>query len=185
MPNRIRPDALVDTPIIFDACCLINLGVSAFLLAILQSLGRPLIVASYVAKQELRRLSLQPLIDAGQLLLTDVASDAEKLDWLTYAATYDLEEGEAITGAIARSRGWMIATDEGKAIEAFKHTIPDGVVLTTPDLVHHWANTTAPSASTLRQVLDDIQTKGNYYPGKRHSLHAWWKSNSPFRPFQP
>jgi hypothetical protein len=182
VPDRIHLDTLPDTPIIFDACCLINLHAASALLAMLQTVGKPAIVATYVAERELRRLPLQTLFADGHLTQTDVTNEAEKMDWVTYALTYDLEDGEAITGAIARSRGWMIATDEGKAIKAFKETIPEVVIITTPDLVRHWADTTLPSPASLRQALDDIQVKGNYYPGKHHPLHRWWRAISPFRP---
>ena len=58
--------------------------------------------------------------------------------------------------AIAESRGWVVATDDRKAIRVAEK---GGLtVISCPQLVKTWVDATRPDTALVVQVLTDIQT---------------------------
>jgi predicted nucleic acid-binding protein len=81
-------------------------------------------------------------------------------------------DGEAACFAIAKSRGWLLATDERPTEKLAKQ---HGVsIITTPELVKHWADKTRASENDLAKVLWNIQTYAHYFPRKTLPMHSWW-----------
>jgi hypothetical protein len=153
----------------------INLYESGNIEAILAATAQRIAVASVVAEQELGGRDLQPLVARGDLTIVGTETDAEYISFVNFAA--QLDDGEALTGAIARHRHWAIATDERKARNVFAREIRDVELLSTPELIKHWADTAGPLASSVRDALTNIRTRARYEPGKRHALYSWWQSH--------
>jgi hypothetical protein len=73
--------------------------------------------------------------------------------------------------AIARCRGWQLATDDRKAIRlAGEAGVP---VLTTPAAVKMWVDRLGPSASEVGTALSAIRDRARFLPGGR-PLCDWW-----------
>jgi predicted nucleic acid-binding protein len=115
-------------------------------------------------------IDLDPLIKAGLLHECNLEGEAETDLFVQMAVK--LDDGEAACFAIAKSRGWVLATDERPTERLAKQ---HGVsIITTPELVKHWADRTKASEEVVAQVLRNIQTYAHYFPRKTLPLHSWW-----------
>lgn len=115
-------------------------------------------------------IELQSLIDGGAVHSCDPAEGAELELYVDFAT--QIHDGEAMALAIAKLRGWTVATDDRKAIRlAGEHSIS---VLTTPDVMKHWADSTDAAPEELRQALHRIEHLATFSPSSRHHLYKWW-----------
>lgn len=174
--------------LILDACCIINLYASGVMDAILRSITTSIAVAAYVRDKEAltvacespgntasqrETIDLQPLITGG--LLRVVAPETEEeLSTLVHFAVH-LDDGEAITGSIAFHRNWSIGSDDGKALRFFGQHAPHIQLITTPELIKHWADTAHPSSDVIRTALRNVRTRARYEPHRTHMLYDWWQ----------
>ena len=170
---------------IVDSCCVINLYAAGNLLSLLPPLGRRLYVPERVlgesmyvrqpdpadpAKLVQRAVDLAPVIEAGLLHRCDLEGEAELNLFVQLATT--LDDGEAACLAIAKNRGWTLATDDRKGRrEAAGLDVP---VVTTPELVNAWADATSADDATVSRVLQYIQDYARFAPHKTMPLHQWW-----------
>jgi hypothetical protein len=175
--------------LILDACCVINLYASAQMGAILRALPCTVVVADYVCEQEAlmvragpegsglpaEAIDLCPLIDEGVL---EVASlqDAEAATFVTLAAAFG-DDGEAATAALAVHRRWALATDDRGAINVLRRQAPQIHVVSTPEIIQHWAEAIAVSPALLRAVLANVRARARYAPHAQHPLHSWWQAH--------
>lgn len=175
--------------IILDACCAINLYQSGKMGEILRSLHASITITTHVYEEEVlgiqdtfeegviqmdEKIDLQPFIDCGLLALTSLESEVEEIAFVNFAAT--LDDGEAITGAIALARNWAIATDDRKAINFLMRTVPAVPIVSTLELLQHWVETTCPSREIVQTALRNIRTRARYEPGQNHPLYIWWQA---------
>jgi predicted nucleic acid-binding protein len=115
-------------------------------------------------------IDLTPLIDASVLFTCDVQGQAEMDDFVRLATT--LDDGEAMCLAVAKNRGWLLGTDDRKAIRL---AIQLGVTpVTTPELVKHWADRNRATDEELAAALQNIQSFARFVPRRNSSLYAWW-----------
>jgi hypothetical protein len=82
--------------------------------------------------------------------------------------------------AIAESRGWVVATDDRRAI-GIAARVPLSVI-STPELVRAWADATRPDPALLATVLTDIQTLARFVPQPTMPEAAWWSNQIPPTP---
>jgi hypothetical protein len=141
---------------------------------ILQAIPGYVALAIFVLDEEILRSNIQPLVEQGLIRTVSLESEAEENAFVNFAV--DLDDGEAVTGAIAMHRHWGIATDDRKARRVFARTHPHVQLLSTPELIKHWADTHNPPLDVVREVLQNIQTQASYKPPAAHALHAWWQS---------
>jgi predicted nucleic acid-binding protein len=165
--------AFLHDGIILDACCLINLCETGRMSDILASLRIPVFVADYVKDTEVLRCDLQPFIDHGLLSVASPETEIEELTYVNFAVS--LDDGEAITGALALHRGWAIGTDERKARKVFAVAAPHLQLLSTPELIKYWVDVINPSLKELRDALRDVGDRARYQPDVQHPLYKWWQ----------
>ena len=131
---------------IIDACCLINLYATDRPAEILQSCSRTFYISTQVAGETLSIRQPDPLdpanaiavpldlsfeIASGQIQQCSLSGTVEQAAYINFAT--ELDDGEASCLAIARSRGWTVATDDRKAIRIAQE---NGIaIVTTPELV--------------------------------------------------
>jgi predicted nucleic acid-binding protein len=175
--------------VIMDACCLINLCAAGELVSLLTSLrweiyvSRHVLAEAYYILQEdpedesqlvPARIDLQPAIEGGSLRTCDVAAGEEMNLFVRLAAT--LDDGEAACLAIAKSRSWVLATDDRKAIRLAGEL---GVgTITTPELIKRWADATQAREVEVAAVLTKIQILARFVPRRGSPLYDWWKELS-------
>jgi hypothetical protein len=172
--------------VILDACCLLNLYASRHFLAILQVLPMRFVVAEAASKESLfvyqggqgpdahtrEAVDLAPAFSVGLLTLVNIETEAEGLDFLAFAA--ELDDGEAMSCAIAKHRGYAIATDDRKASSVIQRVAPHIQLVTTTSLVRQWAETAELEPPRLREVLTDIRQRGRFFPPAGDPLRPWW-----------
>jgi hypothetical protein len=170
--------------LLLDACSLINLYATRRIAAILGSHpGRFGVVdtvrreAGYVFRggdgpdaTEREPIDLGPLEKMG--LITTLAADSED-ETLTYIdLTLEMDDGEAMTGAIAVHGGFTVVTDDRKALRVLSER---GVTCeTTLDLIKGWAERTNVPRNELRMALLNVRQRARYVPHRTHHLRAWW-----------
>lgn len=176
--------------IILDACVLMNLYASGQMESVLAAISETFTVAIYVMKFEAlsvyktskydapnnrEPVQIQSLIDKGLLLVVDLESDAEKISFISFSAQR-LDDGEAITMAIARHRNWAVATDDRRAKRIINSYYDHIQIVSTPELIKHWIECEKPAQDLVSQVISNIETRANYLVGKKHPLYEWWQT---------
>jgi hypothetical protein len=178
--------------IVLDACCLINLAAADALDNWLGELGLRWMLPEAVLAEALclRRgaehaadddpsstpnpacepILLDPHIAQGLLTVVRPETDTELAAYVAFAS--ELDDGEAMALAVARCRGWQLATDDRKAIRLAAEA---GVaVLTTPAVVKRWVEEQSPSAAAIGAAMIAIRDRARFLPGGRDPLCDWW-----------
>jgi predicted nucleic acid-binding protein len=180
-------DDLELAPIVLDASCLLNLYASGKLGEIAETLTEPLVVSDYVLHQEAlfvrhkesdvdeeerKPVDLNPLVSAGLIKVISIDNEEEQNIFIDLAT--ELDDGEAITIALAECRRCKVATDDRKALRVISvRSLVHSV--STLDLVKRWADTRKVSKDEIKAVLVRIWTDASYYPGEQHPLYNWWR----------
>lgn len=169
-------------PQVVDACILINLLASDEIARILEATGRQSLICSKVQAESIylrtndptspkEKVDLEPLIKSGLLVVCDVEGDQEAELYVDYASV--LDDGEAMSLAIAVSRNYVLATDERKARRLFLEAVGDPERLTsTSALLRQWGEDE--TSINLKQTLLKIETRARYQPPVADSNHQWW-----------
>lgn len=119
------------------------------------------------------RVCLGPLIEAGVLGRPDLENDAEKAAYVDLAA--DLEDGEAMTLAIAHERGLAAATDDRKARRIAAERYGNSLVLVrTTEILYAWVQAANVDDVTLRAVRRRIEAIARFRPANDDPLRDWW-----------
>ena len=126
----------------------------------------PFLIVDAVREKE--PVSLDPLLADGTLAVVAPETEAEFQTLIDLSLA--LDDGEAMTCAIALHRGYRVVTDEKKTVRLMGNQIP---IIGTLDLIRTWADEVTAPASLLREVLAAIADRG-YIPGPDHPHRAWW-----------
>jgi hypothetical protein len=175
--------------VILDACCAINLYASRQMSSILGALPVRFAIANYVYEEEILEvysgpedkvtqtkelIKLHPFVESRLLTVASLHSENENIDFTNFA--YDaLDNGEAMTGAIAKHRNWCIGTDDNTAISFFKRETPQLQIVTTMELVRAWVERANPSSNIIASSIKNIRQRARYKPGPKHPLYEWWR----------
>lgn len=169
---------------LLDACAVVNLYATHRMDQILEVVDGSFAVVDVVEREaqyvfrggkgedakERESIDLQPCVARGALTVIGATDEEELLTYINL--TQELDDGEAMTAALAIHRGYTVVTDDRKAARVLaRQTVP---LRTTLDLVRTWADHQAVSAEVLRVVLTDLRERGNYYPARSHPLRSWW-----------
>lgn len=161
--------------LILDACCVINPAASGRLSDVLRALEQDLAIAEFVHTNEaLRtpRTDLQRVVQSRLLKVIPLTPEEEETaaQW----APQNLDDDEAVTGAIAQHRAWAIVTDDWKATSFIRRVVPQLLIVTTPELIKHWVDFSIPSFGEVRSALRQIRAGARYFPPELHPLRPWW-----------
>jgi hypothetical protein len=177
---------LVLPPAAVDACCLSDLLASGDAEAILRASGFMWHLPSAVqAEVRFRRqrdpdrpghtlavpADLTGLIASG-LLTVCTPQNQEELDRFTHYATLFRSDGESMCLALAEQRGWVVATDDRRAIRVAQKA--GLTVVSCPQLVRGWADAATPDQATLLRALQDIQVLAQFKPNSSMPEYQWW-----------
>lgn len=169
---------------ILDACVLINLLASGEVEGILRAAARDSFICTAVEgesiylrtddpKAPLEHIDLHPLTGSGLLTVCRIEGAREAELYVDYASA--LDDGEAMSLAIALSRGFILATDERKARRLFSEAIPDPLCLTsTSALLRWWAEAETIPPDRLKAVLLSIEKRAHYQPPAADPNYQWW-----------
>lgn len=169
---------------ILDACVLINLLASGEIEGILRVAARDSLVCSAVEQESIylrtgdpnaprELIELRPLIDSGLLKVCRIEGEREAQLYVDYASV--LDDGEAMSLAIALSRELVLATDERKARRLFSEAAGDQQrLISTSALVRHWAEAERIPADRVKAALTRIEERARYQPPTTDANYKWW-----------
>ena len=128
--------------------------------------------AVYCHRQQHEQVDLNPLFKGEILTPCDCANDAEEQLYVTYAL--ELDDGEAMSLAIAHARSLPFATDEKKAKRVIKNNATHLRVLSTAEILYAWAD--GKNQAEVKTVLDMIGVRARFRPPDDDPLSTWWNS---------
>ena len=171
-------------PTLLDSSTLINVMASKHARSILEVFGGQARICGAVRVEALflrseapgeapEHILLEPLLEEGFLKHVDLAGPEEEALYVEFAA--DLDDGEAMTLAIAHQRGMAVATDDRKARRlAEQRVVPPLELLRTSEIIHRWAHEKNIPREDLRTVLSRIESTARFTPPNDDPLRGWW-----------
>ena len=132
-------------------------------------------VRSEAAGEPPQQVRIDKLLDAGVLEEVDLDDDKERELYIEYSM--GLDDGEAMTIALAENRCLAVATDDKKA-RRFAQRDGSSVVsvIGTPMLIRHWADVKRPNVEALRLAINRIEQLARFRPDTADPLRQWWDS---------
>jgi len=181
---------MVGIPIVLDTSVALNLLATGVGLSVLESLEVDCFVCSAVADETIyvrsddptearEAVSVDAWLPSGAVMVVNPGSPLEEELYVQFAA--DLDDGEAMSLAICRARGYALATDDRKARRIAGRLAPPSVqLLSTSQIVHHWAARTGATPGELNRVLSAIELRARFKPPHDDPLREWWmRTRSP------
>ena len=171
------------SPLILDTCVVLSLYATRRIDEVLDVQPGPILIAEAVLREALyihvvvdgvrekEPIDLAPQVDAGKLTVIAPESTEEFEALLDFALV--LDDGEAMTCALALHRGLRIVTDERKTMRLIRDRIE---VVGALDLIRAWAGDVGAAAVEIRDMLTAIADRG-YVPGPDHPHWGWWSDH--------
>jgi len=174
--SKAAPDVVLDT------CCLVNLAAIDGTLDCLASFALTWYVPTAVQAEGIfiraaadsrvvHRIELTTAMSAGTVQICAPADDTELALYVELA--FSLGDGEAMALAIAKNRGWKVATDDRKA--RIKADAVGVSVVTTPELIQRWATHAPHSMADVANALSRIETLARFVPAEDSPGARWWR----------
>jgi hypothetical protein len=170
---------------ILDACVLINILASGRAQEILTGSGFKFGICTVVNQESIYlraadlnappdTVELAPFVKSKCLSVYALSGDKEQALYVDYAA--DLDDGEAMTLALAFSRGFTVATtDDRKARRIFLEDTSDVArLLSTPQILKKWSQGAGLTAGDLKNLLLEVSRRGRFSPRSGDPDFAWW-----------
>jgi predicted nucleic acid-binding protein len=176
---------IVQQALVVDTCVLITLLATDRLDEIALHVAPGLLVCSAVASESIylrpldvtqqpEQVILDPFFENKILAACDCDNDAEEELYVNYAL--ELDDGEAMSLAIAHARKLPLATDEKKAKRVIRDSAKHMRVVSTSEILYAWA--TGRGRAEIKPVLEAIGIRARFRPPDDDPLVAWWNSFS-------
>jgi predicted nucleic acid-binding protein len=170
------------TPLLLDACIVINLAATNRLHPVAQALGYTFTLVQQAAAEV---GYLRDTTD-GDVVLTPIdltRYDSESLEVISLTpAEYpryvelarEVDDGEAATIAIAAERAIPLATDDRKARRVCAELQPPEPMRTLR-ILHAYADATHLPHAELRDLLIKIRDRASFQPPRSDPDRKWWE----------
>ena len=170
--------------LIIDACVLLNLIATGIIQEILSIIAQNSMICVLVKDESLylrkeddvnenESVNIEDLIKQSVIQLCDFETIDEQELFVNLAAS--LDDGEAMSLAIALLRNWHLATDDKKARRIFKeNNSNDDFLISTTDLIRVWAESENIPDSELKSILIKVERKASFRPPKSDPNLPWW-----------
>lgn len=169
-----------------DACCLLNLIAAGNILHENSTkLGFSIFVPKVVAEESIyvlqpdddqsgqlvrQKVDMNRYVERQLLSYCDIEGSVEAELYVKFAV--QLDDGEAACLAIAKSRSWIMATDDRVARRmAMEQSVK---VLGTPEIVRNWAECNCVSDGEIALAIGNIQRFAKYTPRANGPDSDWW-----------
>jgi predicted nucleic acid-binding protein len=170
--------------VIQDACVLINLLATGRFKEIAQGIGHELAISKAAASEALflrdpetgekEPIELKPYIDARLLDILTVETLEERTSYVAYAA--ELDDGEAMSIALAECRQLALATDDRKARRLISTQKLAIELWSTVDVLKRWQAERRIAVEEMQAVLNRISQRARYFPKPGQPERIWWDS---------
>jgi predicted nucleic acid-binding protein len=115
----------------------------------------------------------EELVTAEMVDVLTLTGEAEAATFVEFAA--QLDDGEAATCALARHRGYAVATDDRSARRLLPMGAPAMRIYSTLDLMRQWCDVRTFRPAEIGQVLNDVRERGRFLPPRANPLRPWWE----------
>lgn len=175
--------------VLLDASCLLNLYATGRLRDIAAAQPYSFGAADYVVRQEalytLRPapgertservpVNMDPLVDEGVVQVLHLEGQEEAATFVDLAALVD--DGEAITAALAFHRGFALAIDDRKVRRLFAEYTPTVPLVSTLQLLRQWEQAPSVEPSELREASLAMRHGSSSVASEQDSLYEWWSA---------
>ena len=123
---------------------------------------------------EMVEVNIGPLIASGLLQVLELSGEEEEMLFVEQSIVVD--DGEAMSIAIAASRHLELAIDDNQAANHTRRTFPEIRLWSTPEILKAWADQRPLEFEILREAIRNIEVRARYFPPKSHALAAWWRT---------
>lgn len=118
-------------------------------------------------------IDLQTPLQEGLLNAVRPESEAELEAYVEFAS--ELDDGEAQAMAIAMHRGFILLTDERKALQIAQRVAVR--TITTAQILRQWVEYSAGNARRLPEVLRSIEERARFRPRQDTPDGLWWEQH--------
>jgi len=170
---------------ILDSCVLINLAASEEIAEIVNAIDGATFICTAAQREALFLrdeadpsmlvpLSVDDLVAVAGIRISDIATAQDEEHFVRLAS--DLDDGEAMSIAIADSRRMRFASDDQKARRVFLELghAPDRLTCTSA-IVRRWAETRSIPSQQLKATLRRIGARARFTPSRRDPHVDWWQ----------
>ena len=187
MPRLQNPHTEAVGVILLDACCVINLYATGQMREIITDLPHTFAVAEEVVRESLfvrsafdpeisDQIELDSFLSDHLLTVVSPETEAEITSFVDFATSGRLDDGEAMTCAIALHRGFAMATDDARTLKTLIGCAESARIYTTPQLLKDWTDIKERRPDKIRMLLRKIESRARFRPHKGHALSNWWQS---------
>ena len=124
---------------------------------------------------EMVEVDITPHIASGLLQVLELSGDEEQTLYVEQSIVVD--DGEAMSIAIAAHRHLELAIDDKQAVNHTRRTFPEVRLWSTPEILKHWSDIGRVDAEVLREAIQLIEIRSRYFPSKSHALADWWRQS--------
>ena len=122
---------------------------------------------------EMTDVDIAALIASGLLQVLELSGSDEHTLYVEQAVVVD--DGEAMSIAIAAHRHLELAIDDKQAANHTRRTFPEIRLWSTPEILKHWSDIAKVDTTTIRQAILVIEARTRYFPAKSDVLFGWWQ----------
>jgi hypothetical protein len=172
---------------IIDCCSLLNLYTGWGRLAELRALKRTWHVCQAVLDEAeytreygadgtpvLVPLRMSEVNRDAVLLPACIATDAEMQDYVNFAN--ELDDGEAQALSIAKHRGFVLLSDDRKAMSVARRADVAVPTTSTPEVLRAWAQLEPQNAARLVEIVRRITVLARFRPRADSADYPWWNA---------
>ena len=124
---------------------------------------------------EQQEIDCSPLIEAGLLVRVEIETDEEYELLADYTGLLGKgSDGEAMSFALAESRGAEIAIDDERAVRRARQRQPGMVAVGTPRILREWQTAARIGDQEMTAILRRVRDWACYIPSARQAEAAWW-----------
>lgn len=122
---------------------------------------------------EMIDVDLAPFLASGLLQVLELSGEEEQTLYVEQAIIVD--DGEAMSIAIAAHRHLELAIDDKQAANHARRAFPEVHLWSTPEILKHWSEVGSVEGKILREAIRLIETRSRYFPARSHPLAEWWQ----------
>jgi predicted nucleic acid-binding protein len=175
---------ITNHPAVIDTCVLINLLATDRVGEIVEAISPSRLICPGVSNESLYLRSAEPdgqqeAVDLTPLfrqnVFTSCPMEGNLEEELYVGYSLELDDGEAMSLAIAHSRNIALATDDRKARRLAAENAPGIPLLSTPRIIRAWAE--GRDHAQVASVIRAIHTRARFSPSEDDSLAQWWNEH--------
>ena len=124
---------------------------------------------------EMIEVDITPHIASGLLQVLELSGEEEQTLYVEQSIIVD--DGEAMSIAIAAHRQLALAIDDKQATNHTHRKFPGIRIWSTPEILRHWTEVGCVNSEALREAIQLIETRARYFPAQSHALSGWWRQS--------